>query len=244
MGFAMVFFAIWWAWMNFTWFASAYDSDDVPYRLAVLRPDDRRVDHRRRRHAACSRRGRSTWRSSPATWSCAWRWWHSGCARLPAIRSGAALRFDTRSASPRCRSRGLPCCSCPCRWLPGLRLLAALELVIPVWAERAAADDLASAPHRRALRSVHHHRARRIDPLGRDGRPGDDRRGPATGALAPTIVGGLLIVFSMWWMLLRPSGPRPADEPAEERSSGATATTVSSPRRRPSGRDSPSLWIR
>ena len=25
----MVFFAIWWAWMNFTWFASAYDTDDV-----------------------------------------------------------------------------------------------------------------------------------------------------------------------------------------------------------------------
>src|SRR4029079_19640661 len=27
---------IWWAWMNFTWFASAYDNDDVPYRLAVM----------------------------------------------------------------------------------------------------------------------------------------------------------------------------------------------------------------
>src|SRR5689334_3817420 len=34
--FAMVFFAIWWAWMNFTWFASAYDTDDVPYRLTVF----------------------------------------------------------------------------------------------------------------------------------------------------------------------------------------------------------------
>jgi low temperature requirement protein LtrA len=31
-----VFFGIWWAWMNFSWFASAYDTDDVPYRLAVL----------------------------------------------------------------------------------------------------------------------------------------------------------------------------------------------------------------
>src|SRR5271156_387487 len=31
-----VFFAIWWSWMNFTWFASAYDTDDVLYRLAVL----------------------------------------------------------------------------------------------------------------------------------------------------------------------------------------------------------------
>ena len=32
----MVFFAIWWAWMNFTWFASAYDTDDALYRLATL----------------------------------------------------------------------------------------------------------------------------------------------------------------------------------------------------------------
>ena len=32
----MVFFAIWWAWMNFTWFASAYDTDDVPYRLLTV----------------------------------------------------------------------------------------------------------------------------------------------------------------------------------------------------------------
>ena len=27
--YVLVFFAIWWAWMNFTWFASAYDNDDV-----------------------------------------------------------------------------------------------------------------------------------------------------------------------------------------------------------------------
>ena len=34
--YAMVFFAIWWAWVNFTWFASAYDTDDVPYRLLTM----------------------------------------------------------------------------------------------------------------------------------------------------------------------------------------------------------------
>lgn len=32
----MVFFAIWWAWMNFTWFASAYDTDDNVYRITTL----------------------------------------------------------------------------------------------------------------------------------------------------------------------------------------------------------------
>jgi low temperature requirement protein LtrA len=35
-GFAMGFFGVWWAWMNFTWFASAHDADDVPYRLLTL----------------------------------------------------------------------------------------------------------------------------------------------------------------------------------------------------------------
>jgi low temperature requirement protein LtrA len=34
--FAVVFFAIWWPWMNFTWFASAYDTDDVQYRLLTF----------------------------------------------------------------------------------------------------------------------------------------------------------------------------------------------------------------
>jgi low temperature requirement protein LtrA len=34
--YVLVFFAIWWAWMNFTWFASAYDNDDVVYRLLVF----------------------------------------------------------------------------------------------------------------------------------------------------------------------------------------------------------------
>ncbi|MFB2554931.1 low temperature requirement protein A [Herbiconiux liangxiaofengii] len=34
--FLMVFFAIWLAWLNFTWFASAYDTDDVPYRLLTM----------------------------------------------------------------------------------------------------------------------------------------------------------------------------------------------------------------
>ncbi|MFH8789404.1 low temperature requirement protein A [Streptomyces roseoverticillatus] len=35
-GYLMMFFTIWWAWMNFTWFASAYDTDDVLYRVVTL----------------------------------------------------------------------------------------------------------------------------------------------------------------------------------------------------------------
>lgn len=36
LGYALVFFAIWWAWMNFTWFASAYDTDDGLYRALTV----------------------------------------------------------------------------------------------------------------------------------------------------------------------------------------------------------------
>ncbi len=34
--YATVFFAIWWAWMNFTWFATSFDNDDWLYRLLTF----------------------------------------------------------------------------------------------------------------------------------------------------------------------------------------------------------------
>ncbi|TWP51778.1 low temperature requirement protein A [Lentzea tibetensis] len=34
--YSMMFFALWWPWVNFTWFASAYDNDDVFYRLTTM----------------------------------------------------------------------------------------------------------------------------------------------------------------------------------------------------------------
>ena len=36
LSYIVVFFAVWWPWMNFTWFASAYDTDDVIYRLLTF----------------------------------------------------------------------------------------------------------------------------------------------------------------------------------------------------------------
>jgi low temperature requirement protein LtrA len=35
-GYLVVFAAIWWAWMAFTWFANVFDTDDVPYRLLMM----------------------------------------------------------------------------------------------------------------------------------------------------------------------------------------------------------------
>lgn len=37
LAYLITFFAVWWAWVNFTWFASAYDTDDVLYRLLTCR---------------------------------------------------------------------------------------------------------------------------------------------------------------------------------------------------------------
>jgi low temperature requirement protein LtrA len=34
--FALTFFGIWWAWMNFTWFSSGYDNDDALYRVTTM----------------------------------------------------------------------------------------------------------------------------------------------------------------------------------------------------------------
>jgi low temperature requirement protein LtrA len=34
--YALAFFIIWWPWVNFTWFASAFDTDDAAYRVAVF----------------------------------------------------------------------------------------------------------------------------------------------------------------------------------------------------------------
>lgn len=34
--YAMVFFAVWWAWMNFTWFATSFGTDDWLYRITTI----------------------------------------------------------------------------------------------------------------------------------------------------------------------------------------------------------------
>ncbi|WP_306333210.1 low temperature requirement protein A [Streptomyces sp. KL118A] len=36
LNYAMVFFAMFWAWVNFSWFSSAYDNDDALYRVVTL----------------------------------------------------------------------------------------------------------------------------------------------------------------------------------------------------------------
>ncbi|MDO5105105.1 low temperature requirement protein A [Capnocytophaga sp.] len=36
LNFGIAFFSIWWGWMNYTWFASAFDNDDTIYRIYTM----------------------------------------------------------------------------------------------------------------------------------------------------------------------------------------------------------------
>jgi low temperature requirement protein LtrA len=36
LSYAVVFAAVWWAWVAFTWFANVFDTDDVPYRVLMF----------------------------------------------------------------------------------------------------------------------------------------------------------------------------------------------------------------
>ena len=239
LGYLMVFFAIWWAWMNFTWFASAYDTDDVPYRLLTLvqmagvlvlaagvpRAFDRAATSSpvtigyvimRLGHGGAVAAGRAQRPASTGTTAHPVRHRHRGRAgRLGAAAAAAGTSVGLRLLL-RCSSSP----SSPCR----------------VWAERAADDALAPAPHRRALRAVHDHRARRVRArLERRAAGGGRGHRAGTSTCWSSAVAG--------WCCCSPCGGctssrRPArgsaDGAGSSASAGATATTRSSPRWPPS----------
>jgi low temperature requirement protein LtrA len=133
--YGLVFFAIWWAWMNFTWFASAYDSDDVPYRLKVLvqitgvlviaAGVPRAFE---RRDFSIATLGYTIMRVGQIA-----HWLRA--AKNNPIHRKTALRY----------ALGLAICQCgwivfalvrPATWLPFFIALAAAEMLVPIWAER------------------------------------------------------------------------------------------------------------
>jgi len=198
-GYAMVFFAIWWAWMNFTWFASAYDTDDVAYRLTTLVQIAGALilaagvpDAMDGSDFAVITLGYVVMRLAMVT-----QWLRAAAADPPHRRS--SLRFAAaiavvqlgwvlRLALP----EGLGMAS--------FLVLAAAELAIPIWAERAAPTTwhpghiaeryglftlivlgecvLASTA---AIQTALDENAALAD-------------------LATTAAGGLLTVFGMWWL--------------------------------------------
>ena len=206
LGYSMVFFAIWWAWMSFTWFASAYDCDDVMYRLTVFVQMTGALIIAagvpalfEGQRATTVTIGYLVMRTAVVA-----HWVRAGRADPP--RRTTAYRYATGISLLQLAWLGL-------LLLPGFSVgafffLVSLELLVPVWAERAAPTPW--HPHHIAER----YGLLTLIVLGesvlaamvavQSALAGGER----VTALAPTIVGGLLTVCSMWWVYF----DRPVDD--------------------------------
>ena len=199
LSYVMVFFSIWWAWMNFTWFASAYDTDDVPYRLVVL------VQLTGALILAAG--------VSPA--------FEEGEFRMVAVgfvvmRVAMVTQWLRASRSDRARrttarryAAGISVCQvcwvglvfARADWLLwGFFVLAAAELAVPVWAERAGLTPW----HREHI--VERYGLFTIIVLGETilaasvAIRGALQGGTVAADLLSITVGGVLLVFALWWL--------------------------------------------
>jgi low temperature requirement protein LtrA len=197
--YSLVFFGIWWAWMNFTWFASAYDTDDIPYRLLVfvqmtgalivasgVEPvfRDRDLTIPVLGYVIMRVAGGIQWmraaKSDPVHRPAALRY-RMGISLVQF--AWVILLFIPRSLQ-----------------LPGFILLALVEVLIPVWAERAAPTPW----------HPHHIQERyglfTILVLGESilstsvAIQSAADAGAMNAGLVTVIAGALLIVYAMWWL--------------------------------------------
>jgi low temperature requirement protein LtrA len=200
LNYAMAFFAIWWAWVNFSWFASAYDNDDVLYRIVTLvqiagvlvlaAGVSRAFEHR---DFFLVWFGYVIMRLAMATqWLRAARW-ARGAERRMALRYTAGVLL--------CQVGWAGLVLLPVADRPWVFLvMVPLELFVPVYAEK----DHATSWHP-------HHIAERyglftIIVLGETiaaatvAVKSAASEHDALGELLPIAAGGLLIVFSAWWI--------------------------------------------
>ncbi|MDT3395189.1 low temperature requirement protein A [Streptomyces sp. B1866] len=206
-GYPAVFFAIWWAWLNFAWFASAYDTDDVPYRLLTLvqmagvlvlaagvRPAFEDGDF------AAVVAGYVIMRAVMITQ------WLRAAAGHPEGRT-AALRYAAGVAAVQAGWIARLWAPGAWAWLTFLALVSA-ELAVPVWAEYRGRPTAWHAGHiaeryglftlivlgeviLAALTAVE---------------SAVSERG-VSGDLVMIAVGGLLLVFSLWWIYFTGADP-------------------------------------
>jgi low temperature requirement protein LtrA len=195
----MVFFAVWWAWMNVTWFASAYDNDDVPYRAAVLV----QIAGVLILAAGVPRAfegdefGVVTLGYAVMRVALVWQW----------LR--AARDDPERAPSTRRYAVGVAVCMVgwgllllvPAGWLgAGFVFMAVAELAVPVWAERPAVTTW----HPRHI--AERYGLFTLIVLGESvlavtvAVQSALDAGGGVGVLLEIAGGGLLIVFAMWWL--------------------------------------------
>jgi low temperature requirement protein LtrA len=210
--FLQVFFAVWWAWMNFTWFASAYDTDDVAYRLLtmvqmagvlVLAAGVRAAaDHSDYRAVAI---GYLIMRTALVG-----QWLRAGTEHPPGRRT--ALRYALGITIAQAgwllwlglaQSGALP----PSARLSFFLGLAALELAVPWWAERSSPTNW--HPHHIAER----YGLFTIILFGESVLAASNGVGRALdgGELSRSLIviagSGLVLLFALWWLyFLVPAG--------------------------------------
>ena len=197
--YAMVFFAIWWAWMNFTWFASAYDTDDIAYRLTtfvqiagvlVLAAGVPRAFDSKDFSIVFA--GYLVMRVGLVI-----QWLRA--AHGDPERRRTAIRFAIGVSA--CMVGWAVLLVVPHAWrLPVFAVMVVAELSVPVWAERA--SNTPWHPHHIAER----YGLFTIIVLGETvlASTAAVQRGLAGAAGKPTLLGvafcGLVIVFAMWWV--------------------------------------------
>jgi low temperature requirement protein LtrA len=207
LSFALVFFAIWWAWMNFTWFASAYDNDDLAYRLATLvqiagaltiaAGVPRAFDD--------SNFGLVTVGYAVMRLALVTQWLRA--AREDPARRPTTVRFAVGVTLV--QIGWLTRLELPEQWfLAGVLPLVAAELIVPIWAERVTPTTW--HPQHIAERYGQF----TLIVLGESVLAAsiamqvalDEHRGEA--GLVSLAIAGIVIVFSMWWLYF--------DQPAHE----------------------------
>ncbi len=200
--FVMVFFAIWWAWMNFTWFASAYDTDDDVYRITTLvqiagalvlaAGIEPAFDH--------GNFAVVTWGYVVMRLALVVQWLRAG--RADPQRRATAIRYASGIAVT--QTFWLLRLLVPPNWqLVAFLLLIAAEVLLPIWAERAPGGPTTYHPHHIAER----YGLFTLIVLGETVsaatiafRAALDENGELMSTLLPLAVAGLVLVFSLWWL--------------------------------------------
>ncbi len=203
--YVFVFGGIWWAWMNFTWFASAYDTDDVVYRLITFvqlagalvlaagvprafEQNDWRIGlagYVIMRLALVTQWLR-VYRDDPQRRPGAWRY----AAGITAVQIAWVVLI----------------LSSPSWFMAGFLALFLVELAIPVWAERAARTPYhpEHISERYGLFTIIVLGEAMLSASLAVRFIADDG---LSSQLVGILLGGMLIVFTMWWLYFeRPPG--------------------------------------
>jgi low temperature requirement protein LtrA len=194
-----IFFTIWWAWMNFTWFASAYDTDDVAYRLLTLLQIGGVLLLAAGVAAGFDRQDFSTVTVGYVLMRVAMvTQWLRVAHDHPAGRA-TALRYAVGVAV--LQVGWISLLGLPPTWRgPGFLLLAGLELSVPVWAERSGRPTAWHPDH-----IAERYGLFTLIVLGECVLAATTTVQAAIGAtglsasLAVVAAGGLVLLFAIWW---------------------------------------------